>query len=233
MKTPESQSVGQRYPRTLNAWLKTDDKGLLKAIQNGQSVLEVAEDLQREHLAVIRRLNDLNLFNFDAGTEEWAEVMGLGLAGVPLRAVIDWCTASPERPTSLELAEMAMGDLRNDFQFAVAHDITVSNIDSVIDLSWLCSQPASVQAGYAAARNAILERTDVVTPMTLKYEVLGIPMPVLKRLWTGYSSTTAAPKARKRRASKTSSFGTTTYKPKPKRYFRRAKTYSRARKSGV
>lgn len=41
-------------PRTLNAWLKADDKKLLDAINSGLSIHEASEDLQREPVSVLR-----------------------------------------------------------------------------------------------------------------------------------------------------------------------------------
>ena len=41
--------------RTLNAWLKADDKKLLNAINGVRSIHEAAEELQREQISVLRR----------------------------------------------------------------------------------------------------------------------------------------------------------------------------------
>lgn len=168
------ETLSNRYPRTLYEWLKSDDKLLHMAIADGQSVLEVAEDLKREHVSVLRRLSALELFEFDANTEEWAEVMGLGLAGVPLKVVLDWCNVSPNRLDFSEIESLAMGDLRAEFALACQLGILVPNIDVVGDLTWLLAQPGPVKSGYPAACRAILGRFDVVTPLSLKQQVLGL-----------------------------------------------------------
>lgn len=199
MKTTTSLP-NDRYPRSLFLWTKTEDKALLNAIKDGQSVLEVSEDLGREHISVLRRISDLDLFQFEEFTEEWVEMMGLALAGVPLQVVINWCSASTDRLPLEDIEAMAMGDLRPEFELACQHRITVACSDAVVDLSWLATQPIGVQAGYLAACNAIRDEFDVVTPLTLKNKVLGIVPPALVRTWPARSSSVKAPPASKRRS---------------------------------
>lgn len=176
-------TVLDRYPRTLSVWLKSDDKMLQKAVKDGQSVLEVAEDLQREHVLVLQQLGELGLYELNVGSEAWAEFMGLALAGVPLQVVIDWCTASPDRLAAADIADLAMGDLRPEFYFAYEMGILVANSDGVADLSWLVNQPVSVQAGYRHACQRVFDCFDVLTPQTLKSQVLGLtPAPLA---WLG------------------------------------------------
>lgn len=176
-------TVLDRYPRSLSAWLKCDDKMLLKAIANGQSVLEVAEDLQREHVLVLQRLDELGLYEHSIGTEDWAEFLGLALAGVPLQVVINWCTGAAERLAAADIADIAMGDLRPEFYFAFEMGVLVSSSDAVADLSWLVNQPASVKAGYLQACQRVSDCFDVLTPQTLKAQVLGLtPAPLA---WLG------------------------------------------------
>jgi hypothetical protein len=206
-------SIVERYPRTLYEWLKSDDKSLLKAIAAGQSVLEAAEDLQREHFTVLNRIAALDLFNYAEMTEEWAEFMGLSLAGVPLAAVIAWCNAAPERLPVDDIEAMAMGDLRAEFALARELCITVANSDAVGDLSWLLTQPPSVQAGYPAACVRIQERFDFVTPMTLRNQVLGLTPAQPVRQWVGATTTTTNSKPRKHRSDASSS-GRTYYRRK-------------------
>jgi hypothetical protein len=203
-------SVIETYPRNLHAWLKTDDKKLLKAIAEGQSVLEASEDLQREHIAVLHHFGVLDLFSFDENSEEWVEFMGLALAGVPLRIVLDWCNAAEERMPLEDIEALAMGDLRAEFEFARRWGITVANSDAVGDLSWLLNQPEQIQAGYAAAAKVIFDRFDILTPQTMKNQVLGLEPARCVRQWAGTKSTKAAsgwmakPKAKKRYRRRTS-----------------------------
>ena len=171
------------YPRSLSAWLKADDKMLLNAVVGGQSVLEVAEDLQRDHILVINRCCELGLYDFSAGSEEWAEFMGLALAGVPLQVVIDWCSGSPSRLLACDIEAMAMGDLRNEFYLAQQLGIVVANSGAVADLSWLASQPDTVKAGYLTAAQRVSDCFDMLTPATLKSQVLGLTPPPFE--WTG------------------------------------------------
>ena len=222
-----STDLATRYPRTLFEWLKSDDKLLVKAIAAGQSVLEVAEDLQREHTAVLRRLDELQIYAFLGNTEEWVEVMGLGLAGVPLQVVIDWCSAAPERLDLAEIESLAMGDLRPEFSLAMELGIMVGNSDAVGDLSWLQAQPQSVQAGYPAACQIIIDRFDVVTPETLKNQVLGFTPALPQRQWMG---TLPAAKGRKASYSKPRA---KTYRRKSSRSYAGFKKKSYARRTSA
>lgn len=173
-----------RYPRSLNLWLKCDDKMLLSGIAAGQSVLELAEDLQREHVSVMKHLGDLDLLDLEDGSEVWAESLGLSLAGVPLQVVIDWCTGAPERLPLIEIESMAMGDLRAEFTFAREYGITVANSDAIDDLSWLLHQSGASGAELSAACAAIIDRFDIVTPRTLKMQLLGLTQTFPARTWS-------------------------------------------------
>ena len=190
-------TLADRYPRTAYKWLKSDDKFLLKAVTSGQSVLETAEDLLREHVSVLNRINELDVFHFEAGSEEWVEFMGLALAGVPMHVVIDWCTGSEDRMDRRDIEAMAIGDLRREFDFAREHGIAVPNSETVADLSWLLFQPQWRHDGYRAACDTIIDRFDSVTPTSLKNQTLGIAPPnaYLPRFATGFSAvkTAAAP----------------------------------------
>uniref|UniRef100_A0A6H1ZL58 Uncharacterized protein n=1 Tax=viral metagenome TaxID=1070528 RepID=A0A6H1ZL58_9ZZZZ len=162
------------YARNLHLWTKSDDKKLLKAIADGHTVMDVAEELEREHVSVVRRLGEIDLFAFEAGSEEWVEVMTLGLGGAPLKVVIDWCNATPERLQYAEIEEMLMADFRAEFELAAFHGLYVSSQDVIADLMWLVSQPDQIRLGYSSAVRAIVDRYDIPTPATLKAQVLGL-----------------------------------------------------------
>lgn len=169
-----STTAETTFPRTLNTWLKTEDKALQAAIVAGHTVFEAADSLQREPVSVLRRLDALDQLVFDCGTEEWVEVMSLALSGVPLREVIDWCMATEERmPFDLIDAMRSSPDLRAEFELARELQILVPFATMVPDLTWLAAQPQAVQAGYAAAAGQVLARFDVLTPATLKAQASG------------------------------------------------------------
>jgi hypothetical protein len=201
------------YARNLHLWTKSDDKKLLKAISDGHTVLDVAEELEREHMSVVRRLGELDLFAFEAGTEEWVEVMTLSLGGAPLKVVIDWCNATPERLLYAEIEEMLMADFRAEFELAAFHGLYVTSQDVIADLMWLVAQPDQIRLGYSSAVRAIVDRYDIPTPATLKAQVLGLvpanaPWPLVmpaKRTTKTRSSTGRKSTYRKRRSS--SSYG--------------------------
>lgn len=164
----------QRFPRTLNLWLKGEEKSLQAAILDGKTVFDAAVALQREPVAVLRHLDKLERLQFDDGTEEWVEVMSLALSGVPLREVIDWCMAADERmPYELIDAMRSGPDLRAEFELARALQIVVPCADAIDDLVWLAAQPAEVQARYAAAAASVQARFDSLTPTTLRQQVIG------------------------------------------------------------
>lgn len=207
-------------PRTLNAWLKSDDKKLLSAISAGLSVHEASEELQRDPVSVLRRISAIGAFEFDAGTEEWVEVCSLALSGVPLQDVIAWCSASDDRMPYELLDAMRSGpDQRPAFELARELGIEVANAAAVTALAWLVEQPETIRAGFAGAAARVVERFDALTPATLKNEVLGLAPADLR--WMGG----AAPK--KGRAAKGSSAGTA--KPRASR----KATTSRARKPKI
>lgn len=167
-------SLAYRYPRTLRPWTRADDKALLRSMAGSMSVLEVAEDLQREHVSVITRLSALDVFAFVEGSEEWVEFMGLALAGVPLKVVLQWCCASCDRLPIVDIVAMAMDDLRPEFNLARDYGLSVPNSDMVSDLGWLLNQPPSIQAGYRGACQRIEQDFEVLTPSSLKSELLGL-----------------------------------------------------------
>jgi hypothetical protein len=166
--------------------------------------------LQREHMSIVRRLDALDLFCFNEQSEEWAEIMAMCLAGIPISTAIEWCTAAEDR-LPLEMIEgMAMSDLRLEFELARRLNLIVANSDAIEDLTWLAAQSAEVQAGYPEACSRIAECFEVLTPRTLKNQVLGIVAPPLVRNWASArpASTVAAP-ARGRKRSFRKSYSTT------------------------
>lgn len=162
------------YPRTLYLWTQSDDKKMLKAIADGHSVMDVAEELQREHVGVVRRLRDLDLFAFEDGSEEWVEVMTLGLGGAPLKVVLDWCNAAPGRLAYAEIEQMLMVDFRAEFELARELGLHVCRHDVLTDLMWLVSRPEQIKAGYFNAVKNVLNCYDIPTPATVKAQVLGL-----------------------------------------------------------
>ncbi|CAN7782184.1 hypothetical protein LJR175_008198 [Variovorax sp. LjRoot175] len=207
-------------PRTLNAWIKADDKKLLTAINGGLSVHDISEELQREPVSVLRRVSAIGAFEFEYGSEEWVEIMSLALSGVPLQDVIAWCTGSDERmPYDLLEAMRSGPDQRPAFELARELGIEIANVHALADLQWLVGQPEAIRDGYAASAARVVARFDTLTPGTLKREVLGLAPTDLR--WIGAS----APKPK--RGSKTTSSGTS-----KARAPRKAST-SRARKPKI
>ena len=183
--------------RNLHAWLKTDDRNLLAGIDAGLSVHEVAEDLQREPISVLKRISTIGTFSFLDGSEEWVEVMSLALSGVPLQDVLAWCSASEERmPYELLDAMRSSPDPRAGFESARQLGLEVANVAALPDLMWLAAQPEQTRLGYAAAAERVLGRFDALTPTTLRHEVLGLAPAELR--WNG------GPAAKKGRAANAS-----------------------------
>jgi len=202
-----ASTISEQYPRTLYLWTKSDDKKLSAAVQAGESLLVLAEELQREHMTVVHRLCEMDLFQFDRGTEEWVEVMTLALGGAPLNAVLDWCNGADARLPYAQIEESLMGDFRSEFELARELGIDVPSIEAIADLTWLLQQPQDIRNGYRNAAAAIMNRFDVLTPATLKAQVLGLvpataPWPMVLE----------SRPARKRRATRTKSAGTKTYR---------------------
>lgn len=161
--------------RTLNAWLKADEKALSQSIDAGLDVYETAQILRREPVSVLRHLSIVGPFAFEPGTEEWIEFMSMALSGIPVQDVIAWCMASDDRMPYELLDAMRSGpDLRCGFELARELDITIVSTDHLMHLEWLVAQPQDVQAGYSAAAARVLARYDALTPSTLKTEVLGL-----------------------------------------------------------
>lgn len=162
------------YPRTLYVWTKSDDKKLLSAIASGHSVMDAAEELQREHVTVVQHIAELEIFAFEKWSEEWVEVMALALGGAPLNTVIDWCSASEKRLQYQEIEEMLMADFRAEFELARELGLEIASQEVLADLMWLVEQPDQIKAGYHDAVQAVIDRYDIPTPATLKAQVLGL-----------------------------------------------------------
>lgn len=172
------------FARTLNAWLKSDDKKLLAAISGGRAIEEASEELQREPVSILRRISEIGAFEFELGTEEWVEIMSLALSGVPLQDVIAWCSASDDRMPYEFLDAMRSGpDQRPAFEMARELGVVVPTAAAVADLVWLVEQPEEIRSGYVAAAQKVVQRFDALTPASLKSEVLGIAPAEL--LWIG------------------------------------------------
>ncbi|CAN7385377.1 hypothetical protein [Variovorax sp. LjRoot178] len=168
-------SAPLEFARTLNVWLKSDDKKLLTAIDGGRTLEEASEELQREPVSVLRRISDIGAFEFELGTEEWVEIMSLALSGVPLQDVISWCSASDDRMPYELLDAMRSGpDQRPAFELARELGIVVPTAAAIADLVWLAEQPEETRCGYASAAQKVVQRFDALTPASLKSEVLGI-----------------------------------------------------------
>lgn len=204
MPTPASEL----YSRTLSKWLKSDDKALLAAVADGQTVFEVATALEREPLSVLVHLDELDVCSAQEHSEEWAELLSLALSEVPMGFVIAWCTAAEDRLPYEMFISFAARDLGPAFALAREHRIIVANVDALDDLIWLAEQPAAFQSGYGAACHALTEAFEVITPTTLKNQCLGIKAPPLVRNWAAASpsrSTATRSKSwsRRRSAAKT------------------------------
>lgn len=210
------------FARTLNVWLKSDDKKLLAAINCGRTIEQASEELQREPVSVLRRISDIGAFEFELGTEEWVEIMSMALSGIPLQDVIAWCSAADDRMPFELLEGMRSGpDHRPAFELARELGIVVPTAAAVADLVWLAEQPAETRSGYASAARKVVQRFDALTPASLKSEVLGIAPAELR--WMG------GPAAKARSGSTTGSVPTTNSKARAPR---RAST-SRARKPKI
>lgn len=202
-----ASSISEQYPRTLYLWTKSDDKKLLAAVQAGENLLVLAEVLQREHVTVVHRLGELDLFRFERGTEEWVEVMTLALGGAPLNAVLDWCNCAESRLPYAQIEESLLGDFRAEFELARELGIDVPSVEAIADLSWLVAQPMAIRDGYKDAVAAVANRFDILTPATLKAQVLGLvpasaPWPMVLEVRT----------VRKRRGVRTKATGAKTYR---------------------
>lgn len=202
-----SYCIDEQYPRTLYLWTKSDDKKLLSGVQAGESLLVLAETLQREHVSVVHRINELELFQFEPGTEEWVEIMTLALGGAPLNAVIDWCNGVQSRLPFSEIEQSLMGDFRSEFELARELGIDVCSFEAIADLTWLVAQPAAIRDGYKVAAAAVANRFDILTPATLKAQVLGLvpasaPWPMVLEVRT----------SRKYRGARTKANGTKTFR---------------------
>jgi hypothetical protein len=181
------------YPRSLYEWLKVDDKILKASIADGKTVFEAAEVLQREPVSVLRHLDQIEILPCTEHTEEWVEAMSLALAEVPLEFVISWCTAAADRLPYEMFASFATRELAPAFELARRLKIIVANADALDDLVWLAEQPNQVQDSYEQACMAIVDAFEVLTPLTLKNQVVGIKATALIRTWASTLPDQSAP----------------------------------------
>lgn len=128
------------------AWLVKDDKAIIESID--LTVFAIATRLERDPIAVVRRLSEERpatllekagyAFEFEHGSEEEAELLGLTLSGVPLSKALLWCSASDKRPSAQELAGfMKEGDRRPALHQARELGMWVGGAEDIDDLVYL------------------------------------------------------------------------------------------------
>lgn len=122
------------------AWLVKDDKAIIDGL--ALSVFDIAQSIERDPMAVVKRLREERpitllakagfAFEFDEGSEEEAELLGLTLSGVPLGKALKWCAATDDRPSAGELAGyLKEGDLRPAMHQARDLGLWVSSADDL------------------------------------------------------------------------------------------------------
>lgn len=148
----------------------------------GITTHEMAAHLQRDELDVLRHLADERIqgflseaghpFEFERGSEEEAELVGLCLSGVPLGAALQWCAADEGRPDAAALKNMmAEGDLRPAIHQARELGIWFSYAHEAADLQYLEeSMPAEITQ---AAIEDLLSQFQPPTPGLLRLYVEG------------------------------------------------------------
>lgn len=168
-------SASAARSRSLSAWLKADDRTLAAGIATGLTLLEIAEDLDRDAVLVLRRLDALGDFEFASGTEEWVEIMSMALSGIPLQDVLAWCKADEDRMPYELLDAMRSGpDMRTAFEFARELRIEVHSGQAVADLQWLVSAVDHEADGIATAARRLAEGHHGVTASAVRAEMLGL-----------------------------------------------------------
>lgn len=193
-------SASAARSRSLNAWLKADDRTLAAGIATGLTLLEIAEDLDRDAVLVLRRLDALGDFEFASGTEEWVEIMSMALSSIPLQDVLAWCKADEDRMPYELLDAMRSGpDMRSAFEFARELRIEVHNEQAVADLQWLVSAVDHEADGAATAARRLADGHHGVTASAVRAEMLGLtPTGTPRgRPPTGNSKRTSAPRRAK------------------------------------
>lgn len=165
------------------------------------SVLDLATKMKRNPLDVAMHVLDSDIpgmigFKVDAGSEEEAEFLGLALSGVPLQAILRWCTADAQRPTSAELEGMMTGeDWRPALYMACTTGMWLCGPADASALRFLASQP---QAPVEIAVREVLARFDAPTPTVVAMQLLGMgPGPEIELPWT--SPSTCSRKSTKRK----------------------------------
>lgn len=156
--------------RTLSAWLKKDEKSIIKGIKDGFDLFELGFDLDREPVSILRHMNEMNIFPCDLGSEEETEFFGLAFSGVPIDQAILWCVADKDRSTDIE-SLMKIGDMRPALYFARDHGISVDKVDCMDDLCWVMDQS---QEAVSAALNSIDHAFDIATPRTMREHMNGV-----------------------------------------------------------
>lgn len=187
-------SAADPYPKTLDAWLKKEEKVLLDGLTTGRDVFEIANDLGREPTSVLRQLDAVGSFEFEQGTEEQIEIYSLGLSGVPLGEAVLWCNAAPKRLRMEALNVLRkLPDPRSALEMAQRHGFWRVLAADLDDLRWLALQP---DATVKAAVEACLDRFDAVTARTVRDQMSGVlPDCVDPRFWTQVAKRAKAPAA--------------------------------------
>jgi len=218
--------------RTQATWLVRDDKLLVSSL--ALDIYAIAASLQRDPLTVLQRLaatgvsDALQLqgldFEFDQGSEEQAELFGLALSGIPLKAILQWCLAKDDRPTTAQLiAMMSTADFRPAMYMARELGICFSSLNQIDGLRELEQvwPHEIVQAGV----EAVIANFDIPIADNVLARLEGDPVPRAKPYpWFDINaSSKEMPKGKKRSyPRKTKSTRTTTWKP----YRKSRRTYA-------
>lgn len=61
IQSPAHKELQRSFPKAFTPWLPADDGALLKMTQEGWNILSIAEELQRQPTAVLKRIEKLGL----------------------------------------------------------------------------------------------------------------------------------------------------------------------------
>lgn len=171
------------YPRTLEAWLLRDDKLLADGITAGCDLADLSAMLDREPVAVLNRLNEVDLFPFEPFSEEQIELYSLALSGVPVLETLHWCAATDERLTWAELdALRKLPDPKAGIEAAIDNRLWRLTADDLDDIYWLGEQDAGAVSDAVAK---LLEKFDAPTPRSVRNLMTGNTVPLFDAtFWT-------------------------------------------------
>jgi len=121
-------------------WLLKDDKAIIDGLE--LSVFGIAQCIERDPVAIVKRLREERpaillrkegyAFEFDEGSEEESELLGLALSGVPLGKALKWCSASDDRLSAEELeGHLNQCDLRPAMHQARELAMWISSADEL------------------------------------------------------------------------------------------------------